>query len=227
MMIQKQILKTAAGLVAVAAGLAFTGTAQADHEYDILRAKANAVYFSMVEMDRTLIDYYVPSRNFGEIMATSARIKAKSLYLRGMARHGSGCQWATEIDRLDQLVHRLESQIENAHFRAERGLDPPISYCSIEVGRRLAAVRDLVHCMLDALVAPLPPPAIISPVARGHQLYHPPGISFRTGYDYARGPYPTTHAGGYGRGRGHGSVFPNEGGGITLGHRGLGIRIGF
>lgn len=252
MKIQKPIFKCMALLATCATCFVVTDSARANHDYNILRGKADAVFHSMVGLDRTLVDSYVQSCLFGDMMATSGRIKSRALYLRGMAWNGSSCQWATEIDRLDRLVHKLESQIKRAHDRAARGLDPPISYCSIEAGRRLAAVVELVHCMQNALgagavVAPVVPAPIAKPVCtprgcftpqvppRGYDLdqtRRPPATWQKPGFGgspysgYGNQLYGNHAYGnrGYGN-RGYGNS--GYGSGLKLGYGGLGLRINF
>ncbi len=237
MKIQKPFFKCVALLATCATCFVVTDSARANHNYNILRDKADAVFHSTVGLDRTLVDSYVRSGLFGEMMATSGRIKSKALYLRGMAWNGSRCQWATEIDRLDRLVHKLESQIKWAHDRAARGLDPPISYCSIEAGRRLAAILDLVHCMQNALnagvvIAPVVPAPIAKPACTPRGCFTPQ--IYPRGYDLDQiRRFPSSgHKSGFGGNpysgygnRGYGNS--GYGSGLKLGYGGLGLRINF
>ena len=217
----KLLLHSSAVLLMVAGSFANAKTANADHNYNVLRAKADAVFHATVALDRTLVDSYVQSRVFGEIMACSARIKAKALYLRGMAWHGSPCRWAAEINELDRQVCKLEAKIQRAHYRAEQGLDPPISFCAIEAGRRLAAIRDLVRCMQDALVVaarpPAPPVCYGPPAGQLAPVYPRPGQFNQSFWNY----------GGYNSHRGYGSGSHGYGKGFSVGHSGLGFRFNF
>ncbi len=238
-----------ATLVALTAGFLNTGAAQADHDYNILRAKADAVFHTMIDLDRTLNNSYYRSRVFGELVATSRQIKAKATWLRGMAYRGSSCQWTIEIDRLDALVHELESLLDVAHGRADRRLDPPIAACRVTVAEQVNSMVELIHCMQDALVtAPViirKPPVVVP--HNGHYSGYP---AYRDG-GYSRGHdngyydpsyrsasrnnsrYGGSHYGGshYGGGQFHGSRNGNvhvDGGGVTIGGRGgLSFHIKF
>ena len=105
MNIKQSISSAIAVMVAAVCG----SHAQADHDYGILEAKADALFTVTQELDRTFVRSYVRSRLFGEIMATSGQIKAKSVHLRVMAKHGTPCDWAYEVKALDDLVCRLKS----------------------------------------------------------------------------------------------------------------------
>jgi hypothetical protein len=234
-------------LVALSCCFVFTGAARADHDYDILRAKADAVFHAMIDMDRTLVDSYVRSRVFGEMMATSGKIKGKAAYLRGMSYHNSPCRWSREIEELDGLVHQMEALIENAHFRADRGLDPPISFCAIEAGRRLAAIIGMVHCMesaLEVIHEPVYPVINYRPACpAGNPGPGTPGHYNHDGYDiedygYGRRNSTGERSAGYRGDRGFGNGAINRhgqkggnvrlgGGGVTFGAGGLAFRINF
>jgi hypothetical protein len=232
----------ARGLIAFAillGSMTSASAARADHNYRVLRAKADAVFQSMVELDRTLVDHYVRSRVFGEMMVTSGQIKAKAAYLRGMCYRSSPCEWSRELTGLHALVHNLEALIESAHFRATRGLDPPISFCAIEAGRRLEAIIDLIHCMEDALVVtpvypvvPAPAPVICNPGYGGYGGYGSPYGGYG-GHD-GHGHGGDRHYSGY-RGGAEGiNISGNrggnvrlDGGGVTIGRGGMQFRINF
>lgn len=219
-------------LAFVVSGLSLTGAAQAQHNYDILRAKADAVFHSMIALDQVYVRDYVRSREFGEMMAKSGQIKAKAAYLRGMSYFNSPCQWTQEIDRLDRMVHQLEDLVASAHFRADRGLDPAISFCAIEARQRLAAIVDLIHCMSDALNfgtrapiyqpnyrVPSPPVVIHDHYGHGHRGHR--------GHDRGRrGGHRNDFGGVQVSGRNGGSVQFDQGG-ITIGRGGVGFRIKF
>ncbi len=225
--------KNTFALAALLSCLAFTGTARADHDYAILRTKADAVFYAMIDLDRPLVNSYVRSRVFGEMMATSGQIKGKAAYLRSMSYRNSRCQWASELDQLDALVHQMEALIENAHFRASRGLDPAISCSSVEANRRLAVITDMVHCMRDALVVVVVP----TPV---YPVYPPAPITCNPGYGGHYGGYGGGHGGGYddhghsGHSDGGVNIQGNrggnvrvDGGGVTIGKGGLSFKIKF
>lgn len=241
----KTIMKPrlAGALVAIAAIFSLNGVARADHDYQVLRAKADAVYHSMLDLDRTFVSSYYRSRAFGDLMSTSAQIKSKATYLRGMAWRGSTCQWSSELDRLDVLVHDLENLVDNAHARADRRLDPPIAACRVTMARKLNALVELVHCMQEALVlappVPQPPVVVVPEPYYGDSCYRNP---YDSGYYRGNGNgYYNSYgnsgyrSGGYG-GYGHDGIRidgPRNGGvkldshGVTIGKGGLSFRINF
>lgn len=195
-------------------GLVLTSTIQADHNYTVLRARADAVFHSMVDLDGDLVESFHRSRVFGEIMAASGQIKAKALYLRGMAWSGSHCRWSRELERLSGLMHRLQSLLDTAYYRAERGLDPPISYCCNRARRRVAGLLERVRCMQAALYS--------EPVA---PAWYRPGCQSGGG---ATPPWYHSGSNGY-RGNGHGNrwnVQPGRGG-LTIGNGNFGFNIRF
>ena len=237
--------KNTFALAALLSCFALTGTAQADHDYDILRAKADAVFHAMIDMDRPLIDSYVRSRVFGEMMATSGQIKGKAAYLRGMSYRKSPCRWTSELDKLDGLVHQMEALIESAHFRAARGLDPPISCRSAETIQRLAVITDMVHCMRDALTVAVVQTPVYRPAPviynhnQGHGTYGYGGYGSYNDHGHGHSSTPVYRSSGYRGGHsnhGHGGVNVNgnrggnvhvDGGGVTIGKGGLSFRIRF
>ncbi len=207
------------GLAVLLGSMTSAGAARADHNYRVLRAKADAVFQSMIQLDRTLVDHYARSRVFGEMMATSGQIKAKAVYLRGMSYHNSPCEWSRELTGLHSLVHNLETLIEKAHLRANRGFDPPIAYCAVEASHRLESIIALVHCMEDALVTA---PVVVYP---GHGHGHLGG--YGSPYGYSGETYGDHHHySGYRGGRNGINLNGNRGGNVRIDAGGLSIGKG-
>ncbi len=188
--------QTIPGAIALAIMLgALTATASANHDYNILEARADAMYHTMLDMDRTFVRSYVRSRVFGEIMATSGQIKGKAIHLRVMAKHGTPCDWSREIRQLDRLVCKLPALVEEARFRAAKGIDPPIGDCNLD--SQLIVLSELMQCMKDALylepvieqpvIEPVVRPAVYAPVTRPR----PPRRNYghRGGRDYRDADY--------------------------------------
>ncbi len=211
-----------------------TSTANADHDFNILEAKAEALRITTVELDRAFVHSYVRSRVFGEIMATSAQIKGKSAHLRVMAKYGHPCEWKREIERLDRLVCRLDRLVGEAHYRAENCLDPPIPPCDLNVRGKLNAMAAIVQCMKDALYVDqvVVVPRRVQPIAVAPYPDRYRGYGDRDPSDYYRanryyGDTGRHGHGRYGQARDYRDGVRLDHGGLTIGNGNFAFRINF
>ena len=127
----------------IAAAVLFAGAdAQAvDYRYQQLDRQAHKITNLMVEIQPELVAIYPRARNFDRIILLSDQVTRKANKIRHAANSGIACNWQLEISQLEDLIYRLQRNVDAANHRAEIGVDPPLYACNLNLLSCLAEMR--------------------------------------------------------------------------------------
>ncbi len=188
------------------------------------------------EFRDVLGDQFRRSGVYAELRRNAAQLERTSRTITGLAKNRNGLsRVGEEIQTAHYLIENLEALVDQARFRANRGLDRPIVGCTLHVDTRLAAMRHtlmLVRAEVTALTS------CARPVFPGGGFYdsggwaptHPAPWNHRPatqGPQYNPGIAPSYHPGAHHSGGVSDRRFDSRhNGGVRLTSDGIVFRVG-
>lgn len=183
--------------------------ARADHDvrYANISNHAEMIVCASRDLNEELRYRFHDSRRYGDLLATNARIRSKANYLQAQARPWrNSAAFLRFLAELDEQICRMDALIDEARFRANRGIDPWLGNTRFAEAH-VAQMREAIQCIERELSIQNAPPFAV-PFEEFAPSY-PRGAGSDRGYDP--------------RYRGFG---PSSGHGIALDRDGINLRTG-